>query len=124
MRYRKARFSPAELGPPVEDDECRVVEIEDVGEQGDGIARAERGYVIIVPDTEPGERVVIEIRCVSACCLVHRRLGSGDRVLGLLCLQNCIQVRYHHVVLVLNRVAVQRGWSHGVHHRLHKGSRD
>lgn len=50
-----------ELGPPVEEGERRVVDIEDVGEQGDGIARVERGYVVIVPDTEPGERVEIEI---------------------------------------------------------------
>lgn len=47
--------------PPVEEGERRVVEIEDVGEQGDGIARVERGYVIIVPDTEPDERVEIEV---------------------------------------------------------------
>lgn len=50
-----------ELGPPVEEGEQRVVDIEDVGEQGDGIARVERGYVVIVPDAEPGERVEIEI---------------------------------------------------------------
>ena len=50
-----------ELGPPVEEGERRIVDIEDVGEQGDGIARVERGYVVIVPDTEPGERVEIEI---------------------------------------------------------------
>ena len=50
-----------DLGPPVEEGERRVVDIEDVGEQGDGITRVERGYVVIVPDTEPGERVEIEI---------------------------------------------------------------
>lgn len=53
-----------ELGPPVEKGERRVVDIEDVGEQGDGITRVERGYVVIVPDTEPGERVEIEINNV------------------------------------------------------------
>jgi len=35
--------------PPVEPGEMRYVEIEDLGKQGDGIARVERGYVIIVP---------------------------------------------------------------------------
>jgi predicted RNA-binding protein with TRAM domain len=47
--------------PPVEEGEQRDVEIEDIGEQGDGITRVERGFVVIVPDTEQGERVTIEI---------------------------------------------------------------
>jgi predicted RNA-binding protein with TRAM domain len=44
----------------------RYVEIEDLGKQGDGIARVERGYVIIVPDTEVGERVKIEVTEVKS----------------------------------------------------------
>ncbi|TMT81603.1 TRAM domain-containing protein [Haloterrigena sp. H1] len=47
--------------PPVEESERRTVTIEDVGEQGDGIARVERGYVIIVADAELGDHVVIEV---------------------------------------------------------------
>lgn len=47
--------------PPVEKGEQRTVDIEDIGDQGDGITRVERGFVVIVPDTEPSERVVIEI---------------------------------------------------------------
>lgn len=47
--------------PPVEEGETRRVEIEDIGDQGDGITRVERGFVVIVPDTEQGERVIIEI---------------------------------------------------------------
>lgn len=47
--------------PPVAEGETREVEIEDMGEQGDGIARVERGYVVIVPDTEKGERVTVEV---------------------------------------------------------------
>jgi len=52
--------------PPVEPGEIRYVEIEDLGKQGDGIARVERGYVIIVPDSEVGERVKIEITEVKS----------------------------------------------------------
>ncbi|MFW5917276.1 MAG: TRAM domain-containing protein [Halorubrum sp.] len=52
--------------PPVEPGEMRYVEIEDLGKQGDGIARVERGYVIIVPDTEVGERVKIEVTEVKS----------------------------------------------------------
>jgi predicted RNA-binding protein with TRAM domain len=47
--------------PPVEEGETRRVEIDNIGDQGDGITRVERGFVVIVPDTEQGERVVIEI---------------------------------------------------------------
>jgi predicted RNA-binding protein with TRAM domain len=51
--------------PPVEKGETREVEIEDVGQEGDGIARVERGYVVIVSDADRGDRVVIEIRDVQ-----------------------------------------------------------
>lgn len=47
--------------PPVEEGETRDVEIEDIGEQGDGITRVERGFVVIVPDAELSERVTVEI---------------------------------------------------------------
>ena len=56
----------SEPQPPVEPGELRYVEIEDIGKQGDGIARVERGYVIIVPDTEVGDRVKIEVTEVKS----------------------------------------------------------
>jgi predicted RNA-binding protein with TRAM domain len=54
-----------QLQPPVEEGEIRYVEIEDIGKQGDGIARVERGYVIIVPDAEVGDRVKVEVNEVK-----------------------------------------------------------
>ncbi|WP_328766922.1 TRAM domain-containing protein [Haloarcula nitratireducens] len=51
--------------PPVEEGETRRVEIANIGEQGDGVARVERGFVVIVPDTEVGERVAVEIETVT-----------------------------------------------------------
>lgn len=48
-------------GPPVEEGEMVDVEIEDVGDQGDGIARVGPGYVVIVPRTDMGERVSVEV---------------------------------------------------------------
>jgi predicted RNA-binding protein with TRAM domain len=54
-----ATESPAE--PPVSEGETRTVEIEDVGDQGDGLTRVERGFVVIIPETDVGERVRIEI---------------------------------------------------------------
>jgi len=58
--------APSEPQPPVERGETRYVEIEDIGKQGDGIARVERGYVIIVPGAEVGERVKVEITEVKS----------------------------------------------------------
>ncbi|NHN47469.1 TRAM domain-containing protein [Halostella sp. JP-L12] len=58
--------APPEPQPPVEVGETRYVEIEDIGKQGDGIARVERGYVIIVPGAEVGERVKIEVTEVKS----------------------------------------------------------
>ncbi|MHC3437628.1 TRAM domain-containing protein [Natrialbaceae archaeon A-gly3] len=57
---------PSEPQPPVEVGETRYVEIEDIGKQGDGIARVERGYVIIVPGADVGERVKIEVSEVKS----------------------------------------------------------
>lgn len=51
-------------GPPVSVGEQRVVEIDEIGDQGDGLTRVERGFVVIVPKTEVGERVRIQIRHV------------------------------------------------------------
>ena len=49
------------LESPIEQGETRTVEIEGLGDQGDGIARVDRGFVVIVPDTDMGERVRVEI---------------------------------------------------------------
>lgn len=51
--------------PPVKIGEQRTVTIEDIGDQGDGIARVERGYIVIVPDAGTGEEVRIEISDVQ-----------------------------------------------------------
>ncbi|PAU76379.1 deoxyribonuclease [Halorubrum salipaludis] len=51
-------------GPPVEEGDRREVEIENLGDQGDGIAKVERGYVVIVPETNIGDRVTVEMQQV------------------------------------------------------------
>lgn len=50
--------------PPVDEGEVREVTIESVGDQGDGIAKVERGYVVIVPGARPGDEPTIEIEQV------------------------------------------------------------
>ncbi|WP_049990131.1 TRAM domain-containing protein [Natrinema salifodinae] len=62
----KPQSTPSEPQPPVDVGETRYVEIEDIGKQGDGIARVERGYVIIVPGADVGERVKIEVTEVKS----------------------------------------------------------
>lgn len=51
-------------GPPVTEDDVLDVTIDTVGDQGDGIAKVERGYVLIVPDAEPGDEVTVRIETV------------------------------------------------------------
>jgi len=51
-------------GPPVDEGEVREVTIETTGEQGDGLAKVDRGYVVIVPEGRPGETVTVEIDTV------------------------------------------------------------
>ena len=57
--------SDAPQQPPVSEGETREVEIESLGDQGDGIAKVERGYVLIVPDTEVGEHVTVRLANVQ-----------------------------------------------------------
>ncbi|WP_253739217.1 TRAM domain-containing protein [Halohasta salina] len=58
--------------PPVSTGETRVVEITELGDQGDGLTRVERGFVVIVPETEVGERVQIRIETV------HETVAFGE----------------------------------------------
>jgi len=52
-------------GPPVEEGETRSVSIDTLGDQGDGIAKVERGFIVIVPGTKPGDRLDVEITDVQ-----------------------------------------------------------
>ncbi|MFA9518623.1 TRAM domain-containing protein [Halopenitus sp. H-Gu1] len=51
--------------PPVEEGEIRDVTVEAVGDQGDGIAKVDRGYVVIVPEGQPGDEPTVEIEQVQ-----------------------------------------------------------
>jgi predicted RNA-binding protein with TRAM domain len=69
--------------PPVSKGETRVVEVSELGDQGDGLTRVERGFVVIVPETEKGQRVRIEIETVRetvAFAHVLEHLGRADSV--------------------------------------------
>ena len=60
--------------PPVTEGEHVEVEIEDVGEKGDGVARVGPGYIVFVPDTDIGDRVTIEIT------KIQENFGFGEVV--------------------------------------------
>ncbi len=49
---------------PVEEGESHYVEIEELGDEGDGIAYIE-GFVVFVPETDPTDSVDIEIDTVQ-----------------------------------------------------------
>ena len=57
--------APTSGGPPVNEGEVRDVTIETTGDQGDGIAKVERGYVVIVPGGQPGDEPTVEIEQVQ-----------------------------------------------------------
>ena len=63
--------------PPVEEGEVREVTIETLGDQGDGIAKVERGYVVIVPGTKPGDRVEVEITDVKETVAFAETVGEA-----------------------------------------------
>jgi predicted RNA-binding protein with TRAM domain len=52
----------SDSGPPVDEGDTLDVEIEDVGDQGDGLTRIGPGYVVFVPDTQIGDRVTVQIK--------------------------------------------------------------
>jgi predicted RNA-binding protein with TRAM domain len=54
----------SESGPPIDEGDIRKVEIEGVGDQGDGVGKIAGGYVVIVPETEPGDTVTAEMETV------------------------------------------------------------
>lgn len=56
-----ARRDTPGQAPPVVEGETRSVTIDTLGDQGDGIAKVERGFIVIVPDTQPGDQVDVEI---------------------------------------------------------------
>lgn len=56
---REPEFAPS--SPPVVEGETRVVEIDNIGDKGDGVARIDGGYVVIVSDADVGERLRVEM---------------------------------------------------------------
>ena len=77
-RERSGRRGRPRRAPPVEEGDVRQVTIEGLGDQGDGIARVDRGYVVIVPDTEVGDEVEIEIAELHDNFAMGRLVDDGE----------------------------------------------
>jgi len=60
-----------DISSPLNVGDTYDVTVEDVGREGDGIARVE-GFVVFVPNTKKGDNVKIRISKVS------RRVGFGE----------------------------------------------
>ena len=70
------RETEQKQGPPVEEGEVRTVTIETLGDQGDGIAKVERGYVLIVPGGQPGDELTVRVE------QVRENVGFAEMIRG------------------------------------------
>lgn len=59
------RSGSADRGPPVAENDVLTVTVDAVGDQGDGIAKVDRGYVLIVSDAAPGDEVSVRVETVK-----------------------------------------------------------
>jgi len=65
--------------PPVEEGETYDVEIEDIGKEGDGVAKIDN-FVIFIPETDVGDKVTIEITKVLHTMAFGEVKGEADSV--------------------------------------------
>lgn len=71
MSYKGSGYRPSKV--PVEEGKVYEARIEDMGRQGDGLARIE-SFVVFVPGTKVGDQVKIRIT------KIHRRMAFGEVV--------------------------------------------
>ncbi|MBI4210442.1 MAG: TRAM domain-containing protein [Candidatus Diapherotrites archaeon] len=62
---------------PVKEGESYDVEIEGIGEKGDGIAKIE-GYVIIVPNVQKGDKVKVKVNAVRGKVSFGEVIGEAE----------------------------------------------
>ncbi|MXR21693.1 TRAM domain-containing protein [Halobacterium bonnevillei] len=64
---------------PVEEDEEYVVDVEDIGEEGDGVAHVD-DFVVLVRDADMGDRVRVRIDRVESEFAMAEVLGHESDV--------------------------------------------
>ncbi|MFO7991422.1 MAG: TRAM domain-containing protein [Thermoplasmata archaeon] len=65
------------VSPPVKEGETYDVTIEDIGKEGDGVAKIEN-FVVFIPDTKVGDEVEIKITKVLRTLAFGEVVGEGD----------------------------------------------
>lgn len=76
-RRNNKRFGPI----PVKEGDTYEVEIEGIGEKGDGIARV-NGYVIIVPNVQKGDNVKVKVNAVRGKVSFGEVLEKTEKASG------------------------------------------
>lgn len=71
MSFAGSGFRPVSV--PVEEGKVYEAKIEDIGREGDGLARIQN-FVVFVPGTKVGDQVKVKIT------KVHRRMAFGEVV--------------------------------------------
>ena len=79
---RSGTSEPTTQSPPVEQGDKRTLAIESLGDQGDGIAKVERGYVVIVPGARPGDEVEVEIQNARENVAFAKIIGTASSTAG------------------------------------------
>ncbi|MAG18313.1 MAG: hypothetical protein CL944_02465 [Candidatus Diapherotrites archaeon] len=77
MNEKRGKFGAI----PVKEGDIYDVEIEGIGEKGDGIARV-NNYVIIVPNVQKGDKVKIKINAVRGKVSFGEVIGDSDAADG------------------------------------------
>ncbi len=77
MGYSKYNTTRFQKDVPVKEGEIYDVEIEGMGEKGDGIAKV-RGYVIIVPGVKKGDKVKIKVTAVRGRVSFGEVVGEAE----------------------------------------------
>ncbi len=65
------------VSPPVKEGETYDVAIEDIGKEGDGVAKIEN-FVVFIPDTKVGDEVEIKITKVLRTLAFGEVVGEAD----------------------------------------------
>ena len=77
-RQRPARNDRGEPARPVREGDVVAVTIDDIGDEGVGIARIGAGFVLFVSDADPGDEVAVEVTAVRDTYAFGDVVGQVD----------------------------------------------
>lgn len=78
-KARRAQSDAAHQSePPITEGDVETVTVTSIGDQGDGVAKLDGGYVVFVPDTEVGEEVNARIKSVHDTYAMAERADAVE----------------------------------------------